>query len=84
MVILSAIRKMHSLVIAIAKCQPAYIFPIHARCLTVLLHKEFEIPTLHRIVFELLKFVFLSEVAHRSFCVKFSGFLSELRILEKS
>ena len=31
-VILSAIRKMHSLVIAIAKCQPANIFPIRARC----------------------------------------------------
>ena len=31
-VILRAIRKMHSLVIAIAKCQPANIFPIRARC----------------------------------------------------
>ena len=76
---------MHSLVIAIAKCQPANIFPICARCSTVLdCIKKYEIPTLHSIVFELLKFVFLSEVAHRSFCVKFSGLLSELRILEKS
>ena len=31
-VILRAIRKIHSLVIAIAKCQPANIFPIRARC----------------------------------------------------
>ena len=43
------------------------------------MHKEFEIPT-----FEILKFVVLFEAAHRSFCVKFSGLLSELRILEKS
>ena len=30
------------------------------------------------------KFVYLSEVAHRSFCVKFSGLIIELRIPEKS
>ena len=27
--------------------------------------------------FEIMKFVFLSEVAHRSFCVKFSFLISE-------
>ena len=40
---------------------------------TVLLHKEFEIPTLGSKFFKILKFVFLSEVAPKSFCVKFSG-----------
>ena len=63
-----------------------------------LLYKEFEIPTLlHSIVirgdpinyvhskfFKILKFVFLSAVAHMSFCVKFNGLLSQFRILEKS
>ena len=45
--------------------------------------KEFEIPTLHRKFFEILKFVFLSEVAHiKSFCVKFNGLISKLKILE--
>ena len=45
--------------------------------------KEFEIPTLHRKFFEILKFVFLSEVAHiKSFCVKFSALISKLKILE--
>ena len=52
--------------------------------MTVLLKEYFEIPTLRSIFFEILKFVFLSKVAHRSFCVKFSGLISELRILEKS
>ena len=52
--------------------------------LTVLLHKEFEIPTLRSKFFEVLKFVFLSEVAHKSFCVKFSGLISKLKILKKS
>ena len=33
--------------------------------------------------FEILKFVLLSEVASRSFCVEFSGLISEIRILEK-
>ena len=51
--------------------------------MTVLL-KEFEIPTLRGILIEIFKFVFLSKVAHRSFSVKFSGLISELRILEKS
>ena len=51
---------------------------------TVLLHKEFEIPTLRIKFFEILKFVFLSEFAHKSFCVKFSGLISKLKILEKS
>ena len=51
--------------------------------LTVLLHKEFEIPTLRSKFFEILEFVFLSEVSHRSFCVKFSGVISKLKILEK-
>ena len=40
---------------------------------TVLLHKEFEILTLHSKFFKILKFVFLSTVAHKSFCLKFSG-----------
>ena len=44
--------------------------------LTVLLHKEFEIPTLSSKFFEILEFVFLSEVAPSSFCVKFSGLKS--------
>ena len=48
------------------------------------LHKEFEISTLHSKFFEILKFVFLSEVAHKSFWVKFSGLISKLKILEKS
>ena len=39
---------------------------------TVLLHKEFETPTLHRIFFEILKFVFLSEVSHGSSCDYFA------------
>ena len=43
--------------------------------LTVLLHKEFEIPTLRSKFFEILNFVFLSEVANKSFWVKFSGLL---------
>ena len=30
------------------------------------------------------KLVFLSEVAHKSFCVKFSGLISKFKILEKS
>ena len=51
---------------------------------TVLLHKEFEIPTLYNKFFEILKFVVLSEVQHISFWVKFSGLISKLRILEKS
>ena len=34
---------------------------------TVLLHKEFEIPTLRSRFLEILKFVFLSELAHKSF-----------------
>ena len=32
-----------------------------------------KVPSLHSIVFEILKFVFLSEVAHSPFCVKLSG-----------
>ena len=40
--------------------------------ITVLLHKEFEILTLHSKFFETLKFVFLSEVVHMSFCTNFS------------
>ena len=32
-------------------------------------HKEFEIPTLSSKFFKILKLVFLSEVAHKSFCV---------------
>ena len=45
--------------------------------------KEFEIPTLHKKFFEILKFVFLSEVAHiKSFCAKFNGLINKLKILE--
>ena len=51
---------------------------------TILLNKEFEIPTLHSKFFEILKFVVLSEVEHISFWVKFSGLIRRLRILEKS
>ena len=51
---------------------------------TVLLDKEFEIPTLYRKFFEILKFVVLSEVERISFWVKFIGLISKLRILEKS
>ena len=47
---------------------------------TALLHKEFEIPTLHSKFFEILKFVFLS----KSFYVKFSELISKLKILKKS
>ena len=45
---------------------------------------EFDIANLHSKIFEILKFVFLSEVAHKSFCVKFSDLISKLKILEKS
>ena len=48
------------------------------------MHNEFEIPTLRSKVFEILKFVLLSEVAHKSFRVKFRGVISKLKILEKS
>ena len=34
--------------------------------------------------FKILKFVFLSEVADKSFCVKFSGLISKHKILEKT
>ena len=34
--------------------------------------------------FKILKFVFLSEVADKSFCIKFSGLISKLKILKKS
>ena len=37
--------------------------------------------TLHSKFFEILMFVFLSEVALKSFCVKFSGLISKLKIL---
>ena len=49
--------------------------------LTVLLHKEFEIPTLRSKYFEILKFVFLSEVAYKLSCVKLNGLISKLKIL---
>ena len=39
----------------------------------IYVRKEFEVPTLHSRFFEILTFVFLSEVAYISFCVKFSG-----------
>ena len=48
---------------------------------TVLLHKEFEILTLQSKLFEILKFVFLSEAVHRSFCAKFSGLISKPRAI---
>ena len=49
-----------------------YACPLALICLskivnqTVLLHKEFEIPTLRSKFFVMMKFVFLSEVAHMS------------------
>ena len=45
---------------------------------TVLLHKEFEILTLQSKLFEILKFVFLSDVAHTSFYVKLVVFEANL------
>ena len=39
--------------------------------------------TLRGKFFEILKFVFLSEVVHKSFCVKFSAIISKFKILEK-
>ena len=51
---------------------------------SVLLHKEFEIPTERSTFFEVLKFVLLSEVADKSFCVKFSALVSKFKILDKS
>ena len=64
----------------------SWVWCICASCLisTVLLHKEFEIPTECSTFFEILKFVFLSEVADKSFCVKFSALISKLKILDKS
>ena len=41
-------------------------------------------PTLRSKCFRDLKFVFLSEVANTSFCLKFSGLIRKLKILEKS
>ena len=53
-------------------CVPlALIFLSKIVNLVVLLHEEFEIPTLHGKFLEILKFVFLSEVTHKSFCIKF-------------
>ena len=62
----------------------ALIFLLKMVISTVLLHKEFEIPTERSTFFEILKFVFLSEVADKSFCVKFSALISKLKILDKS
>ena len=42
------------------------------------MHKLVIEKTLHIIFFEILKFVFLSEFAHRSFCVKFSCLIRNL------
>ena len=41
-------------------------------------------PTSRSKFFKILKLVFLSKVANKSFCVKFSGLISKLKILEKS
>ena len=46
--------------------------------------EKIEIQTLDSKFFEEMKFVFLSKDAHMAFCVKFSGLISKLRILEKS
>ena len=46
---------------------------------TVLLHKEFEIPTSRSKFFEILKLVFLSEVVHKLFSVKFSCHISKVK-----
>ena len=48
------------------------------------MHKEFEILTLCSKFFGILKFVFLSEVANKSFGIKFSGLITKLKILKKS
>ena len=42
------------------------------------MHKLVIEKTLHIIFFEILKFVFLSEFAYRSFCVKFSCLIGNL------
>ena len=65
-------------------CAPNFNLSFENSDLNCSLHKEFEISTLHSKFFEILKFVFLSEVAHKSFWVKFSGLISKLKILEKS
>ena len=65
-------------------CTPCFNLSFENSDLNCSLHKEFEISTLHSKFFEILKFVFLSEVAHKSFWVKFSGLISKLKILEKS
>ena len=65
-------------------CAPCFNLSFENSELTVLLQKEFEILTLRSKFLEILKFVFLSKVAHKSFRVKFSGLISRLKILEKS
>ena len=65
-------------------CTPCFNLSFENSDLNCSLHKEFEISTLHSKFFEILKFVFLSEVAHKPFWVKFSGLISKLKILEKS
>ena len=56
------------------------------RALTKLFYciKNLKFPLYTANCVEKLKLVFLSEVAHKSFCVKFSGLISKLKILEKS
>ena len=65
-------------------CAPNFNLSFENSDLNCSLHKEFETSTLHSKFFEILKFVFLSAVAHKSFWVKFSGLISKLKILEKS
>ena len=65
-------------------CAPCFNLSLENSDVNCSLHKEFEISTLHSKFFDILKLVFLSEVAHKSFWVKFSGLISKLKILEKS
>ena len=65
---------------------PALSLSFETSELTVLMHKEFEISTLYIANFSRYRSstVILSEVTHKSDCIKFSGLISKLKILEKS
>ena len=65
-------------------CVPCFNLSFENSELNCSTAKEFEILTLRSKFLEILKFVFLSKVAHKSFHVKFSGLISRLKILEKS
>ena len=65
-------------------CVPLALICVLRIVKTVLPHKELEIPDLCGKFFEILKFVFLSEVVGKSFCVKFSGLISKLKKSSKN